>query len=51
MIGFVLQPVEVEANGEIIKSAVLILRDNEFERVRITAADARNMDKFLIPTP
>ena len=44
---FVLQPVEVEANGEIIKSAVLILRDAEFERVRITAADARNMDNFF----
>ena len=44
---FVLQPVEVEANGEIIKSAVLILRDAEFERVRITAADVRNMDNFF----
>ena len=44
---FALQPVEVDANGEIIKSAVLILRDAEFERVRITPADERNMNKFF----
>ena len=41
-----LQSVEVEVDSKIIKSAVLILRD-EFERVRITPADSRNMDKFF----
>ena len=44
---FMLQPLELQTGGDIIESAIIKLRDNAFERKRLTKTDQRYLKSFF----